>query len=492
MTKSKSWLFVVALGIGFLFLAIFSDLLRGRPFFLGPAQITLLVLWILGLITFTFISRNPTKLQSLFLRLIRKVQQIRKSLSFFTFRMKREITSKSLQITTYLQNHSIYTRTIWKTLNAIVFIILFSLLVKYAFLLLSSPTTHPWNIGDWLINYQGGFVRRGLPGEIFLSLSRTLGIEVTLLVVIFQLLLYLIFFICTYRLVFFSSFSALNVALIYSPAFMLFTVNNSEGSFRKEVLFFAFFSCLCVYLAAKKGQIPASVFISISIFASMIVLSHEMLLFYLPYVFIAFFVFNGGFSKKWGGIIFALAPALLVGVLVVIFGRGNDLIVIEICDSLTSNAPENCTGSGSIAFLSKNVNEAHEIVQSWNGSETRTVYLLSFFLSISPITLHFFSKPVKTYLKDNHNYYWLLIGLITTLICSVPLLWFVGDYGRIIYIHVSSLTLLALLINRKTSTTPQKVNLKWLVGWISSFIFIFSWRLIHWAALFDNAFPLFR
>jgi hypothetical protein len=44
----------------------------------------------------------------------------------------------------------------------------------FAFLILQATklvTAHPldqWLIGDWLINYQGGFTRRGLIGEICL------------------------------------------------------------------------------------------------------------------------------------------------------------------------------------------------------------------------------------------------------------------------------------------------------------------------------------
>ena len=26
---------------------------------------------------------------------------------------------------------------------------------------------NPWKIGDWLINYQGGMIRRGFLGEVF-------------------------------------------------------------------------------------------------------------------------------------------------------------------------------------------------------------------------------------------------------------------------------------------------------------------------------------
>lgn len=42
MTQKRLWLFVSTLGVGFLFLAILSDLLRDRPFFLGWTQIGML------------------------------------------------------------------------------------------------------------------------------------------------------------------------------------------------------------------------------------------------------------------------------------------------------------------------------------------------------------------------------------------------------------------------------------------------------------------
>ena len=31
--------------------------------------------------------------------------------------------------------------------------------------------SNPWIVGDWLTNYENGLVRRGLFGEIFLSLT---------------------------------------------------------------------------------------------------------------------------------------------------------------------------------------------------------------------------------------------------------------------------------------------------------------------------------
>ena len=50
---------------------------------------------------------------------------------------------------------------------------------------------HNWAVGEWLINYGGGFVRRGLTGQILLSLpfSRTV-ILIILFLAIFSIVVY--------------------------------------------------------------------------------------------------------------------------------------------------------------------------------------------------------------------------------------------------------------------------------------------------------------
>ena len=37
-----------------------------------------------------------------------------------------------------------------------------------------------WEYGEWLINYQAGFVRRGLPGEIIYKFSLLIGDNIQL------------------------------------------------------------------------------------------------------------------------------------------------------------------------------------------------------------------------------------------------------------------------------------------------------------------------
>ena len=42
-----------------------------------------------------------------------------------------------------------------------------------------------WQYADWLINYQGGFIRRGMAGEILFQIHNIFKIKLDLLVLIF-------------------------------------------------------------------------------------------------------------------------------------------------------------------------------------------------------------------------------------------------------------------------------------------------------------------
>ena len=52
-----------------------------------------------------------------------------------------------------------------------------------------------WTISEWLINYQGGFTRRGLIGEIVFNLSNFFEISLRKIIFFFQIFLFLIYFL---------------------------------------------------------------------------------------------------------------------------------------------------------------------------------------------------------------------------------------------------------------------------------------------------------
>ena len=50
-----------------------------------------------------------------------------------------------------------------------------------------------WQYADWLINYQGGLVRRGLIGEILFRLHKFTSVDLDILIFLFVTSLYVIF-----------------------------------------------------------------------------------------------------------------------------------------------------------------------------------------------------------------------------------------------------------------------------------------------------------
>jgi hypothetical protein len=139
---------------------------------------------------------------------------------------------------------------------------------------------HPWQTGDWLINYKAGFIRRGLIGEIFLILSEISTIP--LLVVAFSVqssILFLCFFyhFRTVRIVLENRMQKqtfLLISLLLSPAGILFEFYNLDFSFRKEIMGLAIFNWL-VFRKISQRKFSNSVWIASLIFYTIFVLSWE-------------------------------------------------------------------------------------------------------------------------------------------------------------------------------------------------------------------------
>ena len=317
---------------------------------------------------------------------------------------------------------------------------------------------YSWCIGDWFINYQGGIVRRGLTGELFFSLSKITGINQITIVILFQILLYGIFLFNVSWLATNSSFSVLNIALFLSPAFILFPILHPAGSFRKEILLFAFLSSVCSYLLIRT-KTSKFFLIFLGIGSIFLVLSHEMLIVYLPYLVIATLLHEGGLGSKTKGVIIAIIPAMIIGFLISILASGNKQIVIDVCNSLGNIAPSKCVRAGAIAFLGRKISYAHQLVLRATRGITRIVYLVLTVLSVSPIALILTFEKSKI-VPNKEVLFWLSIIFLVPISGSFLLLWVVADYGRIIYINTVCLSLLILMANPDRNNTPLFINLK--------------------------------
>lgn len=138
-----------------------------------------------------------------------------------------------------------------------------------------------YQMTEWLINYAGGFVRRGLPGEIIARLSEATGIRANYLVIATSLSCYLALVIWFLR----ASTRVFPAALIISSIVMGFPAYQ-DSIIRKDCFgVMLLLSCL----KAEASSLPRPwVICIVNLLASIAILSHEAFVFYAIPAFILF------------------------------------------------------------------------------------------------------------------------------------------------------------------------------------------------------------
>ena len=108
-----------------------------------------------------------------------------------------------------------------------------------------------WEYSDWLINYQGGFTRRGLIGEILFQIYDLTTFKLSILILVLVSSLYLVFYYFLFNSIKILKISWLNLLVFLSPLFFLYPITNSKVTGRKEIMLIAFFSFLAFFLKKK-------------------------------------------------------------------------------------------------------------------------------------------------------------------------------------------------------------------------------------------------
>ena len=322
---------------------------------------------------------------------------------------------------------------------------------------------HAWKTGDWLINYSGGFVRRGLVGSAFVYLFNS---EVYLLwaLYFFKVAIYGLLFYCVISIYDSKDRSPYFVLLMLSPAYLLFPFYDMVGAFRKEILVFVIFALYCLFYV-RRGVSGAVLMFLLMVFV-LIGANHESAAFTSPFfMYMTYLSFrNGQLSRKefiLGVLGFALASLLLL--LISNQYRGDDALVHSICQKLleTGMDPQIC--SGSIDWLADTPGEARlKVLNNINGFPYLT--LLGFGLAMMPaFFLGFWGKD---------NFYLFLISLIAFL----PLFMFALDWGRWIYMYTFFISTIALSVGNECRLNPSPV-----IGFLG-IIYLAVWSLPHCCA----------
>jgi len=310
-----------------------------------------------------------------------------------------------------------------------------------------------WAIGEWLINYRAGFVRRGLTGEIALPVADTLRLPPVYVVLLMQLFFYAVAFFCVWRLVANTNWDLWVVAILVSPATLAFHVLDPTSGFRKEDILFAGLGTLLVVLLRRPLR-DVWLTVSLSLFGVFCALSHEPLVLFTPYLFAALAI---GFHSVPRAIKVGILPIMLTVAAAALAARhpGTPQMAVRICSSLGYSDPASLPGlcNGAIAYLGRDSGFArHEVALYIQLFHYYRLYAVLVVLAGLPVAMAWRALwPCAGLRRDLLT---LAAMALASIAASTPLFIYAGDWGRWIYIHLFCIFLLLLFIDHRRQSDP--------------------------------------
>jgi hypothetical protein len=308
-----------------------------------------------------------------------------------------------------------------------------------------------WEYGEWLINYQNGFIRRGLIGEIIITFSNFSKINIQYSFVTILTIISAFYFYKCYSLFKKIKLNIVNVFILFSPIFFLFFILVNGVGIRKEIILYFYYLCFLTDIIYKKQN--QKIYDYYLFLFPFLFLIHESFFFYLPYLFLPLIAISS--KKNIKKLLFKFVIITLFSILIVLLlynFRGTFEHTLKICESLGSYAPVRCTEWGPTYALQHDLlkdqtNQDMSFfylqadVKSWIG------YIIYIFYAIFPIILFLKSGSINhSYLKNKYFNYL----LIFIFIWSLPLFHVAEDWSRWFSIHYHLLAFfLIFLINLK-------------------------------------------
>ena len=136
-------------------------------------------------------------------------------------------------------------------------------------------------ISEWIINYQGGFTRRGLPGEIAFHIAKYFDTSLRFVIFIFQSVTYVFYLYLVY---FFFKKTKLNLIFIFAfftPIFLIYHLAELEVLARKEI--FMFIGMIWFYEISKRSSGNLKPLIWIFFILPLVTILYEPAAFYYPF-----------------------------------------------------------------------------------------------------------------------------------------------------------------------------------------------------------------
>lgn len=331
-----------------------------------------------------------------------------------------------------------------------------------------------WKIGEWLINYEHGLVRRGAIGNLFILPGRFFDLSsltISYLVFIFvNVVTFFIFFI-TQKIYLLNAKNIGSFILLLSPAYILFPFYCFQVAYRKEILIFLSFSILALAYVlrgerdATKFKTHVLIFLSYFIFLISL-FSHETTMFTLP--FFLFLIFK--MQKKLIINLFYLKIYYLLFIISTIFclcftiylsfdQNYNTLISEKICTGLLQMGFNNQMCLPISSGIALNSSMYIDITKNFYSMLLKN-YIVLIIMSLIPIFISDWFKKIENKLL-------IIFGLLPLL----PLFVLATDWGRWINIYIFLIFTIVLSDGTSVNFKIKKIPI------VFVFIYLSTWSM---------------
>jgi hypothetical protein len=328
----------------------------------------------------------------------------------------------------------------------------YSAIASYAQVIAAGGNDH--QAGDWLISYPGTFVRRGMFGELLLSLTPPGQATLWVLFAI-QVALYVPLFGYVIDYLFRSRFSWSAIALACSPAALPFIGWDPLGGFRKETL--GFLALVLLALARRRlNRWLRGLLLAGSLIAWTVgVFSWESLAFLLPGVGFLLLADDVIPLRRLLAAAYTAIGAVALGASVVAHGDAGT--PARLCQAVVDHGLGTNLCTGAIAWMGRGLDDSLRAV-----GQTLPVYsgyLVMFVLALLPIA-------VSPWLRR----YWPWV--VAAVVGVAPLFVLGIDYGH--WIHILVIELMICMIAGSVALIESRL-------WnpLSASLFISLWGLPH-------------
>ncbi len=362
--------------------------------------------------------------------------------------------------------------------NNIIIIFFLFIIINYAFFnyrILFRENS--FILGDWLINYSGGFVKRGLIGHFFYLISKSFNISIIHIIFFFSTSIYIFYLYFFYQIIKDKLDNNLIIIFLFLPSTFLFNFFDPLTVGRKEILVFFFFSFYYLYIDKIKENINFKI---LTFFLSIIImLTHELIFFFIPYMFaIKYFHIKKNFEKfnikdYYLEILIFISTLILV-IIIINFSHMHDNNTL--CNSVLDVGISTDVCNGTIKEFGVKIGVGFLVLLPYFLERNYFInYSLYFLLSLLPLALIIFSSSNK-----NQNKLILIFLSIFCLLFSLTFFNIVNDWGRyfnIIFILQFLIILKFIEINKDQNEIKFYINKYILL--ILVFFYLTSWHMPH-------------